>query len=193
MNKFVSLDFLEGLESIGHKIVVVGCAKAYCEDWGDEDEGQEDDEDEGEEFVFLELSEVFQYTLDYGEPDDPVAPDIYEAVVNHKKYNKLIKTSLIPSVIGDYLASTPKRPRISVQPMTHNQIPRNGLIGNPDISVQAKENQDTTHVMPFIASLARGLVNKNLQVVGSRLPEPDKNMLHRNKVERCWQVKELLD
>ncbi|KAJ3507486.1 hypothetical protein NMY22_g16914 [Coprinellus aureogranulatus] len=266
MNEFVSLDFLEGPESIGREIVVVGYAKAYFEDRGDEDEGQEDDEDEGEEFVFLELSEVFQYTLDYGEPDDPVyiltsyawyildapalayapfwqhflgpkrvaqmvvsaalevppcspehfltklvnkvdsfghtyvvqdlydaAPEIYEAVLNHKKYDKLIKTSLIPRVIGDYIASTPKRPRISVQPTTHNQIPRNRPIGNPDILVQAKENQNATHVTPFIASLARGLVNENLQVVGSRLPEPDKSLLYRNKVKRCRRVKELLD
>ncbi|KAJ3521564.1 hypothetical protein NMY22_g12262 [Coprinellus aureogranulatus] len=76
---------------------------------------------------------------------------------------------------------------------TCNQKSANRIIGNPNISVQAKENQNTTHNTPFIAFLACGLVNENLQVVSSRLPEPDKNLLHRDKVKRCRRVKELLD
>lgn len=70
-NELVSLDILETNESIDREMVVVGYAKGHVEDQEDEDEGQEDDLGEGEnEFVFLELSEVFRYELDYGKWDE---------------------------------------------------------------------------------------------------------------------------
>ncbi|KAJ3521562.1 hypothetical protein NMY22_g12265 [Coprinellus aureogranulatus] len=208
MNKFVSLDFLEGLESIGHEIVVVGYAKAYFEYRAGKDEGQGDDEDEEEEFLFVELSEVFSYTLDYGKPDDPVyiltlperflakfmdkvdpyghtyilqdfynvAPGVYNAVLHRDEHDALMKTALIQATLRDYTLSALKWPRVSIETPTCNQ-----------------KSVNTTHVTPFIAFLACGLVNENLQVVSSRLPEPDKNLLHRDKVKRCRRVKELLD
>lgn len=96
-------------------------------------------------------------------------------------------------VLKDYRSSAPKKPRVSPTTERHNQIPANRLIGNPDLSVLKTENQNATHVTPFIASLALGLVNETLRVVGSPLPQPDKNELQRNKAKRLKRVKELLD
>lgn len=104
-----------------------------------------------------------------------------------------MKTPLIKSVLKAFLSSAPKKPRVTVTTATHNQIPANRLIGNPDLAVMKSENQNRTHVTPFIASLAEGLVNETLQAVGSQLPPPDKKELHRQMVKRYRRVKELLD
>jgi DNA (cytosine-5)-methyltransferase 1 len=74
-NELVSLDILGMDDAAGRELVVVGYAKVHFEDREDEDEGQEDDLDEdGKEYVFLQLSAVFRYDLDYGKWDECVTP-----------------------------------------------------------------------------------------------------------------------
>lgn len=104
-----------------------------------------------------------------------------------------MKSPLIKSILRGFISSAPKKPRVATTTATHNQIPANRLIGNPDLSVMKSENQNATHVTPFIASLALGLVNETLQVVGSPLPPVNKDEQYRNKVRRYKRVKELLD
>lgn len=104
-----------------------------------------------------------------------------------------MRTPLIQSVLRGLLSSAQKKPRVANTATTHRQIPASRLIGNPDLSVMKSENQNATQVTPFIYSLARGLVNETLQVVGPPPPVPDKNEMHRNKMKRYKRVKELLD
>ena len=118
---------------------------------------------------------------------------MYDAALQHEEFDKLMKTTLMRVVLKDFRSSAPKKPRVSRTTARHNQIPANRLIGNPDLSVLKTENQNATHVTPLIASLALGLVNETLRVVGSPLPQPDKNELQRNKAKRLKRVKELLD
>ena len=67
-NELVSLDILGMDDAADRELVVVGYAKVYFED-----EGQEEDlEEDGNDYVFLELSAVFRYELDYGKWDECV-------------------------------------------------------------------------------------------------------------------------
>ncbi|KAF6754216.1 S-adenosyl-L-methionine-dependent methyltransferase [Ephemerocybe angulata] len=74
-NELINLDVLENKERQARQVVVIGHAKAHFDERDSEDEGQEEDLDEGgegEDYVFLELSTVFRYTIDYGKCNDPM-------------------------------------------------------------------------------------------------------------------------
>lgn len=55
------------------------------------------------------------------------------------------------------------------------------LHGNPDLQLLKPENQTPTHVTPLIASLADGLVQEDLVVVGPPPPPKNKALLETQK------------
>lgn len=83
--------------------------------------------------------------------------------------------------IAHILRNVISRPRSRLHIKSHLDGPgasrrsiNTGLLAglkNPDLAVLRQENQNSTHVTPLIASLARGFVNEELVVIG---PPPPK-------------------
>ena len=65
-------------------------------------------------------------------------------------------------------------------------MPRShGLVGSMDLAVLRPENQNPTHVTPFIDSLAQGLFYERLQVVGAPLKQPTRlELKHQQEARR---------
>ncbi|RPD65262.1 S-adenosyl-L-methionine-dependent methyltransferase [Lentinus tigrinus ALCF2SS1-6] len=66
------------------------------------------------------------------------------------------------------------------------------MLGNLDLAVLRPENQNPTHVTPLIDSLAHGLFQESLHVVGPRTKRPAKHELRRQQQEMRSYVCRLL-
>ena len=59
------------------------------------------------------------------------------------------------------------------------------MVGSMDLAVLRPENQNPTHVTPFIDSLAQGLFYERLQVVGAPLKQPTRlELKHQHEARR---------
>jgi DNA (cytosine-5)-methyltransferase 1 len=110
--------------------------------------------------------------------------EIQDAIDDYEDPKWLRVTALVKHLLSKAPSIDP-RPRL---PRRHNAAPRGAhppplksLLGNPDLQVLKPENQTPTHVTPLIASLAQGLVQEDLVVVGPPPPPQNKAQLEREK------------
>jgi DNA (cytosine-5)-methyltransferase 1 len=110
--------------------------------------------------------------------------EIQDAIDDYEDPKWLRVTVLVKHILQN-APSTGPRVRL---PRRHDAAPRGvhppllkSLIGNPDLQVLKPENQTRTHVTPLIASLAQGLVQEDLVVIGPPPPPQNKALLERQK------------
>ena len=110
--------------------------------------------------------------------------EIQDAIDDYKDPKWLKVTPLVKYILHN---APEAGPRFRL-PRRHNVAPRGVhpprlklLLGNPDLQVLKPENQTCTHVTPLIASLAQGLVQEDLVVVGPPPPPQNKALLEVQK------------
>ncbi|KAF8079195.1 S-adenosyl-L-methionine-dependent methyltransferase [Lyophyllum atratum] len=102
-------------------------------------------------------------------------PELQDAVEDCEDSQKLKATPLVQHILRKASSSSQPRPaRRKGASRNRRAPPIKALLGsNIDAAVLKAENQIPTHVTPFIASLAQGLVYEELVVVGVRPPPPN--------------------
>jgi DNA (cytosine-5)-methyltransferase 1 len=111
-------------------------------------------------------------------------PEIQEAVDDYKDPKWLRVTALVQYLTRNASSITPRaRPtrRCNAPPRGAQPPPLNSLLGNLDLQVLKPENQNPTHVTPLVASLAQGLVQEDLVVLGPPPPPQNKALLETQK------------
>ncbi|EAU92360.2 hypothetical protein CC1G_00579 [Coprinopsis cinerea okayama7 len=139
--------------------------------------------------------DLHTYMLDLQEALEDAEPDpndeTEEGKINRRKYQALLSN---PAVIAICKRATERGPRRRIRPPRCNQpSPKDRLIGDADEHVLLPENQNTTHVTPFVASLVEGLIQEDLKVVGAPLPTPSKAVLEKEQVQRTRLLRKLVD
>ncbi|KAF5385343.1 hypothetical protein D9615_001032 [Tricholomella constricta] len=109
--------------------------------------------------------------------------EIQDAVNEYDDPEKLKASPLIRHILRKAAPASTSRParRKGAAPRNRKAPPIKSLLGNLDLAVMKKENQNPTHVTPRIAALAQGLVYEDLVVVGGRPPPEDKALKEAQK------------
>ncbi|GLB43613.1 putative class I-like SAM-binding methyltransferase superfamily, C5-methyltransferase family protein [Lyophyllum shimeji] len=124
-------------------------------------------------------------------------PEIQEAVDDYDNSQRLKAHPILQHILRRASPSQTRPKRRNEVPHNRRPPPIKALLGNPEIAVLKRENQTATHVTPFIASLARGLVHEELIVVGGRPPprnmaeeEAQKEATHRRICELVTKARQ---
>lgn len=102
----------------------------------------------------------------------------------HQAAKDLRATPLLRQILrnGPLLTA---RAHVARQPprLKWNNPQHKALIGNVDLAVLRVENQNPTHVTPFIASLSFGLVRERFRVIGPPETRPNEDVIKQQEAE----------
>ena len=108
-------------------------------------------------------------------------PEIQDAIDDYRDPKWLRTTALVKHLSSKSPLTGKSRLRRSDVSRGAHPPHLKSLIGNPDLQVLKSENQTPTHVTPLIASLAQGLVQEDLVVVGPPPHPQNKAVLEQQK------------
>lgn len=103
---------------------------------------------------------------------------------------QLAGRSLLKELLNGYIPPLPRQ-NITTRPISHPGR-RSFWTNNVDIAVLRQENQNQTHVTPFIGQLAYNLFPERLEVVGPPPRPTDKELQRRQRMQRRTRLLRLL-